>query len=429
MLNSDAERRNKELINDFLRRRNTETPTTQSDVTVQPSKETKTLAKTTETPTPATEPMAEKAYQLEPLKLPVIGGKMGGIDYFVTTMQVKDVCERLHFAEEEYEEDTPVEERYQRKLNRSRVKAAMVPYLNGDGHFFPPLVACLDDKAFEQHHDDGKVTHITLSPEAICPIADGQHRKLAFDMALSDGNEELAQEYVGVVFVTGMDTADKQQLFSDLNRNAKLPPKAIGILFDHRDNLAVISRMVADAGALHGRVNLEGNVLSKKSGNQFITLSVIYEVVKSFVLVDPNAKKGKEITKPQWATKSPEDIAAHISDVMENTILLNLPAWDVLRDSKSHELPTEIRKQYICYSSLGWQAIGRGVAVALDMGVEQVDIGRRLKQLNFAMTHKQWAPCLDGKGGVLSRTGNRQIANGIVMASLGGQTEQAAAAS
>jgi DNA sulfur modification protein DndB len=362
---------------------------------------------------------------LKPITLPVIAGKMGDVDYYVTTMSVADACERLYFSQTEWTDDTPEEEKYQRKINQNRLPS-MVYYLGRPKHFYAPVVACVDTTDFVPASTDGngKVTSIVLSPSAKCPIQDGQHRIKSFTKAHDDGEafyDELSKESIGVVFIAGLDDGDKQQLFSDLNRNAKLPAKAIGILFEHREAAAGIARAVAGKRSLAGRVVLEANVFNKKTEGKFITLSVLYEMVKSFILVVPNAKKGSEQTKANIAKMETEDeIATYISNAFEDIILPSLHGWDGpdgLKNSKTYDVANDLRKNYICYSSTMWQAIGRAVALMLDNDKnDRAMIAKRLKAIDWSMKNPEWkaANLLDGKGGVLSRTAERESAKELI---------------
>lgn len=367
------------------------------------------------------EKVVEPAKVLSDVTFDGLTGAMGKHRYYVAMMALTDVAERLHFAEDEYEEDLPAEEKYQRKLNTRRVNESLVPYLESDGHFFPPLVAtALDENDIT--FKDGK---LTLKGTGIFPVLDGQHRLKCIQTALENAgtaDADLGFEQIGVLFMPHLDVAERQQLFSDLNRNAKLPPKAVGILFDHRDICAIVSRAVADHGQLSGKVNMESSVLSKKSGN-VITLGVLYEMVKSLCLSNPESKK--PLVKDWLKDKSVEEVSAFVCGVFDDVILPSLPNFAPIAKGVDGAAGVA-RTTFICYSSLGWQAMARAIGTALDFGVTQEAIATGLQSVNWLTEAPIWKPCvMDGK--IMVRKEHIRNAIAIVTAAIAPTTATKAA--
>lgn len=322
------------------------------------------------------------------LTLEALHGKMSDFDYFVATMTIGDVVNRLHYGENDYDaKETPADEQYQRKLNKSRVKTGLVPYLQSADHFLPPIVAYLNDGEYTY---DKSI--MILSKDAICPVGDGQHRLYGLQLTVEDNPDDLdfQAETIGVVFIPNLTVDQRQQLFSDLNRNAKLPPKAIGVLYDHRDICAVITRLVADSGYLSGKVKMESNTLSK-ADDQIVTLGVLYEMVKSLIMTNPDSKTaGGLILKDQFKGQEAQAIADWVAEVVNLTIFKNLPSSDPI--IKGVKGAAKIgREAYLCYSSLGWQAMGRTVAEALDWGVPVETVGQKLAAINWSLNAPVWA--------------------------------------
>lgn len=326
-----------------------------------------------------------------PLNLVALKGAQADVSYFVANMTVGDVVDRLHIVTtSEYKEQSP-EDRYQRQLNTARVKQGLVPYISAPDHYIPPIVAYLDNGHFDFQPTDGvpSVGNLTLQGNVTFDVGDGQHRVYGYGLAVEADldNTDLLTEDVTVVFVTGLTTDQKQQLFSDLNRNAKLPPKAIGILFDHRDIPSIVSRLVADSGAFAGKVKMDSNVLSKKA-DEIVTLGVVYEMVKSLIFTNPDAK-GEKNLKEIFKQASPEEMADWVSSTLINTVLKNLPGSElIIRGTKGAAAIN--RDAYLCYSSLGWQAIARAASEAFEWGVTADAIGQGIKGIDWSITSPVW---------------------------------------
>lgn len=346
-----------------------------------------------ETATKKTRKKAEPVVKPLPttsLNLVALKGAQADVSYFVANMTVGDVVDRLHIVSgSEYKEQSP-EDRYQRQLNTARVKQGLVPYISAPDHYIPPIVAYLDNGHFNFQPTDGvpSVGNLTLQGNVTFDVGDGQHRVYGYGLAVEadPDNTDLLTEDVTVVFVTGLTTDQKQQLFSDLNRNAKLPPKAIGILFDHRDIPSIVSRMVADSGAFAGKVKMDSNVLSKKA-DEIVTLGVVYEMVKSLIYTNPDAK-GEKNLKETFKNSSPEEMADWVSSTLINTILKNLPSSElIIRGTKGAAAIN--RDAYLCYSSLGWQAIARATGEALNWS-DLETIGAGIKGIDWSITSPIW---------------------------------------
>ena len=74
-------------------------------------------------------------------------------------------------------------------------------------------------------------------------INDGQHRRAAIQQALAE-NPELGDESIAIVLFLDIGLERCQQMFADLNRYAIRPAKSIGVLYDHRDEMSAITRLV-----------------------------------------------------------------------------------------------------------------------------------------------------------------------------------------
>ena len=142
-----------------------------------------------------------------------------------------------------FDEDELVPEiRAQRSLNKARLPEIAEYILgNRNDYVFSAITASIDgDVRFEAAGSgpDGKrlgALHIPMSSRFI--INDGQHRRVAIEMALRE-DPALADESIAVVFFIDLGLERCQQMFADLNRHAIRPSKSIGVLYDQRDEMA-----------------------------------------------------------------------------------------------------------------------------------------------------------------------------------------------
>src|SRR5207342_3807162 len=80
-------------------------------------------------------------------------------------------------------------------------------------------------------------------------INDGQHRRAAIEEAVKE-RPEIGDETISVVLFADGGLGRSQQMFADLNVHATKPTKSIRLLYDHRDELAQLSREVVQQVAL-----------------------------------------------------------------------------------------------------------------------------------------------------------------------------------
>lgn len=215
---------------------------------------------------------------------PAIRGLQAGRAYFVTMCPLRLIPKIFLFDEEEL----AVELRAQRTLNKARVpEIARYMRENRGGYVFSALTASVDaDVKFDPLGTgdlrDVGLLHVPLNARFV--INDGQHRRAGIEQALKEV-PELGDETISVVLFVDPGTARAQQMFTDLNRHAVRPSRSLGVLFDQRDEAAVIAREVVKTSKFFpGLVEFERSTLAPRSSRLF-TLSAI-ETATSIFLAD-----------------------------------------------------------------------------------------------------------------------------------------------
>ena len=203
-------------------------------------------------------------------------GIQAGRAFFVVMCPLRQIPRLFLFAEEEL----PPELRAQRNLSRARVPA-IAKYIveNPTEYVFSSLTASVDTEMhFEPFRDSSSSTmgllSIPLSARVV--INDGQHRRAAIEEALKR-MPHLGTETISVVFFQDLNLSRSQQMFADLNRHAAKPTKSLGILYDHRDILAQLTRrLIREVATFKDLTETEKTSISNRSTKLF-TLNSIYQ--------------------------------------------------------------------------------------------------------------------------------------------------------
>lgn len=314
------------------------------------------------------------------IRLRAIKGKMGNSEFFLTTATFGEVTRIVNYKEN-YKE-WPVELRQQRGLNISRVKHEMVPYLIENGeHFYNALVvehvrpsSTTHDIVFKPDPNDPLTGWVELEGTETLEALDGQHRLKSIELAVAE-NPDLARETIGLLLVPHKTVPKSQQLFSDLNRNAKPTPKSLNIMFEHREEAALLAKdLVKRSRYLMGRVNLTGSSLSERSP-YIVTISTIYEAVK---IVQPILDNGER-----------DEQAGQLTNYWD-TALGALPGMNDVLSGKVQ--PKELRSKYVYATGLGFEALAETLKSAVDnFPAKRQDIlTQGLPRVKWEFTDPQW---------------------------------------
>lgn len=272
---------------------------------------------------------------------PCIRGVQAKSEYFVSMCPLRLIPKIFLFNEEELVPKI----RAQRFLNKARLPD-MTRYLleNSDSYVFSAITASIDGEVnFEpiESGDNGKrigFLHIPMSAQFI--INDGQHRRAAIEVAIRE-EPELADESIAVVFFMDRGLKRCQQMFADLNRYAIRPSKSLGVLYDHRDEMAELARVVAfKSEAFNGVVEMERSTLSPRARRLF-TLSSIYNATSALV---SNVDAETFDNKVKMAISFWDEMAKHIRE------------WQLVKMRKITS--GDVRRDFIHSHAVVLQAIG-----------------------------------------------------------------------
>ena len=296
-----------------------------------------------------------------------------------------------------FDEDELLPElRAQRQLNRSRVPELSRYILdNTDNYVFSAITVSIDAEVeFEptpdnRAHNRMGTLHVPLTARFI--INDGQHRRAAIERALRE-KPELGDETIAVVFFLDIGLERCQQMFADLNRYAVRPSKSLGILYDHRDETAKLTKaLIAQSPVFRDVVELERTSLSPRSRCLF-TLSAIYQATAELVA--------------GMTEGDPADLATVALSFWE-ALASYLHEWDLVRQGKLTS--GELRSHYIHSHGVALQALGRAGGCLMRRYPE--DWRERLKILDEMDWRRENGMLWEGRalaGGRVSR-GNQNV--------------------
>ncbi|PNU18823.1 DNA sulfur modification protein DndB [Geothermobacter hydrogeniphilus] len=244
------------------------------------------------------------------------------------------------------EEVLPPELRAQRILNKSRVPE-MARYLTEgpENYVFSAITASIDaDVTFEaigEESNNNQVGVLRVPMSARFIINDGQHRRAAIEMALHE-QPDLGNETIAVVFFLDRGLTRCQQMFADLNRYAVRPSRSLGLLYDHRDEMASVAKLVAlKSKAFKDVVEMEKSTLSARSRKLF-TLSAIYTGTSALL---SNIETESEEERASLAIEFWDEVDSHV------------PEWGLVRERKITS--GEVRQDFIHSHGVALHALGK----------------------------------------------------------------------
>lgn len=274
--------------------------------------------------------------------LPAIRGIQAGTTFFVTMVPLRVIAKLFVFDGDEL----AAELRAQRSLNKARLPE-MVRYMveNPTGYTFSALTASIDGTVrFDPMGDgpqDSLLGRLHVPMESRFVINDGQHRHAAIKEAIQQ-LPTLGSEMIAVVFYLDVGLERCQQMFADLNRHAVRPSKSIGVLYDHRDSNASLSRLlVLRCPVFRGFVEMESSSLAKASRKLF-TLSAVHGATRTLL---------------DGLGDLDENQAFALADTWWRAVDDQLPEWQGVRAREMRS--PEVRADFIHTHGITLAALGR----------------------------------------------------------------------
>ncbi len=314
------------------------------------------------------------------IRLKAIKGEMGETEFFLTTATFGEISRMVRYKENEKE--WPAELRQQRPLNMSSVRNLMVPYLvENEDHFYSALVVEHirpgngdNSVNFIPDTDGSDVGWVEMQGAEMLEALDGQHRLKSIELAVAE-SPDLARETIGLIIVAHKTVKESQQLFSDLNKNAKPAPKSLNVLFEQREEPALLAKeLAAKSKYLTDRVNMVSSGLSARS-SYVVSLATLYEAVKIVSSV-----------MGEWDHQQKIDTLVEYWD----TALGSLPGFEDIVGGKT--TPGQLRAKYVFATGLGFEAIAETIKATVvthpDNWSEILEEG--LPRIDWRLANPDW---------------------------------------
>jgi DNA sulfur modification protein DndB len=300
---------------------------------------------------------------------PAIRGVQAGREYYVTMCPLRLIPRLFVFDEEELVPEL----RAQRTLNKARVpEIARYIVDNVTSYVFSALTASVDAEIHFDAEGDGdtRVGTLTIPMEARFVINDGQHRRAAIQQALTE-NPELGDETIAIVLFLDVGLERCQQMFADLNRYAIRPAKSLGVLYDHRDEMSAITRLVVFRSPFfRDLTETESSNLSARSRKLF-TLSALHTATKSLLdgVEEPSIERRVDLAATYW-----------------ETVAKQFPEWSQVRDRTVSA--GEIRRDFISSHGIVLHALGKAGNAMVRESSDPARWERRLRKLQSLDWHR-----------------------------------------
>lgn len=231
---------------------------------------------------------------------PAIKGKQATRDFFVIMCPLKILPKLFIFNDD----DLSPEHRAQRILNKTRIPE-MASYIvnNPKDYVFSSLTASMDgdfefspiDRSFDE-----KIGNLKVAMDSHLLINDGQHRRAAIEEALK-ADTNIGEETISIVLFIDEGLKRSQQIFADLNKHAVNVSKSIGILYDTRDPISMITKSLLDENNYLKHFTDKENPSLSKFSSKLFTLSSINETNKKLLSkLNASDNKNIEFVKDFW---------------------------------------------------------------------------------------------------------------------------------
>jgi DNA sulfur modification protein DndB len=285
------------------------------------------------------------------------------------------------------EEELPPEMRAQRTLNKARVPEIARYIVNNPGSYvFSALTASVDaDMQFEPYDSAGpgeRVGALTIPMSAKFVINDGQHRRAGIQQALTE-NPELGDESIAIVLFLDTGLARSQQMFADLNRYAIRPAKSISVLYDHRDEMSAITRLVVFRSTFYSDLTETATSNLSARSRKLFTLSAMHTANKALL----------DGIEPASLERRVDRAAAYWELVADQ-----FPEWHQVR--KREASAGEIRRDFIHSHGIALHALGKIGNSLLRASKEPGSWERRLRRLGDIDWHRANAALWEGRATV-----------------------------
>ncbi|MBI2388618.1 MAG: DNA sulfur modification protein DndB [Deltaproteobacteria bacterium] len=335
-----------------------------------------------------TSPRAAKAFEYV---FPAIRGVQARREYYISMCPLRLIPRIFLFDEEELVPEL----RAQRLLNRARVpEIAGYIVANRDSYVFSAITASVDGElrfeAITEQAEGRAIGCLHVPMNARFVINDGQHRRAAIEAALREA-PDLGDETIPVVMFLDVGLERCQQMFADLNRYAIRPATSLGVLYDHRDDDARLTKAaLLKLDLFRQLTETERSTLSLRSRKLF-TLSALHVANRSLFTGSADVPSEQRVEK---------------ATAFWSLVAAQFPEWRHVMDGRT--AAADVRRDLLHPHGIMLQAFGR-VGNALLREYPESGWQRWIKRLSKIDWRRSNARLWEGRaliGGRVSKSTN-----------------------
>ena len=301
-------------------------------------------------------------------KFPAIRGIQAGCEFYTIMVELGELQNFIL----DVDQSLAAEERAQRQLNKKRIPAIKKYILdNEDSYVFSALACSVDGSInFLSNEINKNLGVLEISKDCRILINDGQHRKTAIVDALKE-NPKLANESIPVVIFKDKGLRKSQQMFTDLNKHAVKTSNSISELYDSKDELAEITRVLLQKVEFIDKyTDREKDGLSKFSKMLF-TFNTFYKA------------NGRILRGTAVIQENVDFIVKYWQCIVDNILL-----WDKLEKG---EIPkARLREDYLVCQAVVIEALGQMGAYFISHDEEMEEVLCGLQNIDWHRNSKLW---------------------------------------
>lgn len=392
------------------------------------------------------------AKSFDSLLLPALKANMGDWMYYVAVMQLKDIAERVDFAEDVHK-SKKLSDYIQRNLLTSRTESIAQYLIQQPQRLFNSMIVgvyggepewleidiesqSIVDVPFSQQ---GLLGFLKLSGQETLFALDGQHRLAGIKKATEQASlfAQIGKEEVSVIFVGHKKTPEgferTRRLFTTLNRYAKPVTQAEIIALDEDNLAAILARDLVENHKLFNEDRLsfsKSTSLPKTDTNSFTTIITIYKVAD---LLLPTYLLQNGFPKLKWGQfkkiRPDHKIIANAQRYLYSfwdMLIENFPALiEYLQyDQSIEDRAIKFRHNeggHILFRPVGLLAYVRSIKRALENSWKLEDILSNLSKIETDIAQVPWKGLLwqPGSERMLTRPENQKLAEKLLLYMIG----------
>jgi DNA sulfur modification protein DndB len=354
---------------------------TKSKRLTKPLNETKSAPKSPPK-APVTEPVATQPKPAT-YKIPAIRGTQAGQEYYVAMVPAKLLPNLFpKLTNFPTQADIDVRDRFQRELDPARSKAIGRYIVDGmaadQSYTLSAAAASLKAETIEFNGKVGQFGVLEFSAEGELKLLDGQHRIRGLILA-AEREAAVQDETISIVIYRHVSVARDQQAFSDMNGKARIPPKSLTMVFDHRDQAVTRTRQTLEGcPPMRRLIDFDRATCPKKSALVF-SFKEFHQANEILLMFGPKAPGDQSFAICFWQT-----VTEYVSTID-----------DILNRSRHAQTAREIS---IAPTLLALEAIACQGATLRGGGVNGIQAGlEKLKTFDWAITNSETLEALGGK--------------------------------